>query len=58
MVPEFFERHRGLDQFEYVAGAYMLVLVSCTIFAYKSFTVVEAKYLPLSENLLAYGKYS
>jgi len=39
------------------ARAYMMLLVGCTIFADKSFSLVDAKYLPLFKNLSNCGRF-
>lgn len=53
-----FEHHQGLDLFIYVARAYMFMLVGYTIFANKSFTLVEEKFPLLFRNLSSCGRYS
>lgn len=44
---EIFTRQRAKSRFGCAARAYMVLLVGCTIFADKTFTLVEEKYLLL-----------
>lgn len=53
-----FTRQRAKSRFDCVARAYMLLLVGCTIFVEKTFTLVEEKYLSLFQDLSGYGRYS
>jgi hypothetical protein len=39
------------QRFDCAARAYMLMLVGCTIFADKSYTRVDAKWLPMFRNM-------
>jgi len=52
-----FDMHHQTGMLDCAARAYMLLLVGCTIFTDKSFTLVEAKYLPLFRNLSNCGRY-
>ncbi|CAK8565302.1 unnamed protein product [Lathyrus sativus] len=48
---------RAESIYDCAARAYMLLLLGCTILTDKTFTLVEAKYLPLFENLSSCGRY-
>lgn len=52
-----FDMHHQTGMLDCAARAYMLLLVGCTVFTDKSFTLVEAKYLPLFRNLSDCGRY-
>ncbi|XP_058742850.1 protein MAIN-LIKE 1-like [Vicia villosa] len=53
-----FTRHRAASRFDCAARAYMMMLVGCTIFADKTFTLVEARYLLLFRDLAGCSRYS
>jgi hypothetical protein len=54
---DLFKRHRQTGMFDCGARAYMMLLVGCTIFADKTFSLVDAKYLPLFRNLSNCGRF-
>lgn len=51
-------RQRDDSKFYFATRAYMLLLVGCTIFTDKTFTLIEAKYLSLFRDLAGCGRYS
>jgi len=53
---DLFKRNRQTRMLNCGARAYMMLLVGCTIFGYKSFSLVDAKYLPLFRNLSNCGR--
>jgi hypothetical protein len=53
-----FIAHRALNNWAYATRAYLMMLVGCTIFADKTFTLVEAKYISLFADLEGVGRYS
>ena len=52
-----FVDHRAASRWAYATRAYLLMLVGSTIFADKTFTLVEARYLQLFIDLDACGSY-
>nr|XP_004516929.1 protein MAIN-LIKE 1-like [Cicer arietinum] len=57
-VTEVFRRQCAAERFDCAARAYLLNLVGSTIFADKSHTLVDAKYLPLFRYLDGTDKYA
>ncbi|CAK8536467.1 unnamed protein product [Lathyrus sativus] len=53
-----FVEHRVASRWDYATGAYLLMLVGSTIFANKTFTLVEARYLTLFIDLDGLSGYS
>ncbi|XP_058775806.1 protein MAIN-LIKE 1-like [Vicia villosa] len=56
-LKQVFEQQRGANNFTGAMRAYMMLLLGCTILADKTFTLVEAKYLPLLRDLNNCGSY-
>lgn len=52
-----FMRQRAKSGFDCATRTYMLLLVGCTIFTDKTFTLVEEKYLSLFRDLPGCGRY-
>ncbi|CAK8534695.1 unnamed protein product [Lathyrus sativus] len=55
---DLFVEHRAASRWDYATRAYLLMLVGSTIFADKSFTLVEARYLSLFIDLDGLPGYS
>ncbi|KAI5435105.1 hypothetical protein KIW84_021798 [Lathyrus oleraceus] len=55
---DLFVQHRAASSWAYATRAYLLMLVGSTIFADKTFTLVEARYLLLSTDLDRCSGYS
>ncbi|GAU28342.1 hypothetical protein TSUD_256700 [Trifolium subterraneum] len=51
-------QHNIYRRYDCAARAYMLMLVGCTIFTNKSYTRVDAKWLPMFRDLSTCDKYS
>lgn len=49
---------RANSRFDGAVKAYMLLLIGCTIFADKIFTLLDAKYLSISRDLARCGRFS
>ncbi|XP_058746915.1 protein MAIN-LIKE 1-like [Vicia villosa] len=56
-LKQVFEQQRAANNFTGAMRAYMMLLLGCTILADKTFTLVEAKYLPLLRDLDTCGSY-
>ncbi|XP_058751705.1 protein MAIN-LIKE 1-like [Vicia villosa] len=56
-LKQVFEQQRAANNFTGAMRAYMMLLLGCTILADKTFTLVEAKYLPLLRDLNTCGRY-
>ncbi|XP_058757837.1 protein MAIN-LIKE 1-like [Vicia villosa] len=56
-LKQVFEQQRAANNFTGAMRAYMMLLLGCTILADKTFTLVEAKYLPLFRDLDTCGRY-
>ncbi|XP_058726450.1 protein MAIN-LIKE 1-like [Vicia villosa] len=56
-LKQIFEQQRAANNFTGALRAYMMLLLGCTILADKTFTLVEAKYLPLFRDLSTCGRY-
>ncbi|XP_058746613.1 protein MAIN-LIKE 1-like [Vicia villosa] len=56
-LKQVFEQQRAANKFTGAMRAYMMLLLGCTILADKTFTLVEAKYLPLLRDLDNCGSY-
>ncbi|XP_058768864.1 protein MAIN-LIKE 1-like [Vicia villosa] len=56
-LKQIFEQQRAANNFTSAMRAYMMLLLGCTILADKTFTLVEAKYLPLFRDLSTCGRY-
>ncbi|XP_058780654.1 protein MAIN-LIKE 1-like [Vicia villosa] len=56
-LKQVFKQQRAADNFTGAMRAYMMLLLGCTILADKTFTLVEAKYLPLLRYLDTCGRY-
>ncbi|KAI5384356.1 hypothetical protein KIW84_071388 [Lathyrus oleraceus] len=55
---DLFVQHRAASSWAYVTRAYLLMLVGSIIFADKTFTLVEARYLLLFTDLNRCSRYS
>ncbi|KAI5440774.1 hypothetical protein KIW84_010302 [Lathyrus oleraceus] len=55
---DLFVHHRAASNWAYATRAYLLMLVGSTIFAYKTFTLVDARYLLLFRDLDGCSGYS
>ncbi|XP_058752818.1 protein MAIN-LIKE 1-like [Vicia villosa] len=56
-LKQVFEQQRAANNFTGAMRAYMMLLLGCTILVNKTFTLVEAKYLPLLRDLDTCGSY-
>ncbi|XP_058727048.1 protein MAIN-LIKE 1-like [Vicia villosa] len=56
-LKQIFEQQRATNNFTGAMRAYMMLLLGCTILADETFTLVEAKYLPLFRDLSTCGRY-